>query len=244
MNVYWLEQTWEDVSATEDWLSTSELDRLSALRFPKRREDWRLGRWTGKCAVAVYFGLSGHSIDLATIEIRAAASGAPEVVVEGEPAALTISLSHRDHTALCAVSSLHAALGCDLELIEPRSAAFETDYFTEQEQLLLARAGTGRLVLLALLWSAKESALKALRTGLRMDTRCLTVTLAGAADCEDWHRLHVDHAGRTWHGWWGCSEGFVRTLVAAPPSDPPIALVPSPILVPVVTEKQNRYAYR
>lgn len=244
MNLYWLERTRADVPAADDWLSTNELTSLRSMRFPKRREDWRLGRWAGKRAIAAYLGLSDHSIDLAAIEIRSAASGAPEVFLQGERGALSVSLSHRDRTALCAVSSVGVALGCDLELIEPRSAAFETDYFTEQEQLLLARAGAGRFALLALLWSAKESALKAMGTGLRVDTQCLAVTPAGAGEGEDWHPLRVHHAGRTWHGWWGCSGGFVRTLVAAPPPAHPIALaLPSPILVPVVTEKENRSTY-
>ena len=67
-------------------------------------------------------------------------------------------------------------MGCDLEMIEPRSDAFVADYFTVEEQALVARASAAdRSRLLALLWSAKESALKALRAGLRLDTRCVIV---------------------------------------------------------------------
>ena len=51
MNVYWLEQTEEDLPAEDDWLNASEMARLSGMRFPKRRVDWRLGRWTAKRAL-------------------------------------------------------------------------------------------------------------------------------------------------------------------------------------------------
>ena len=64
------------------------------------------------------------------------------------------------------------ALGCDLEVIEPRSEEFVADYFTTEEQKMVSQAPIAdRSKLLALLWSAKESALKALREGLRFDTR-------------------------------------------------------------------------
>ena len=50
--------------------------------------------------------------------------------------------------------------------IEPRSDAFVADYFTIEEQALVARASAAdRDRILALLWSGKESALKALREG-------------------------------------------------------------------------------
>ena len=69
-----------------------------------------------------------------------------------------------------------AELGCDLEIVEPRSDAFIADYFTAEEQALIERTSAAdRSLLLALLWSAKESALKALRAGLRLDTRSVIV---------------------------------------------------------------------
>src|SRR5271165_470275 len=178
MDVYWLEQAEGDVPAENDWLSASEAVRLNAMRFAKRRADWRLGRWTAKRAVAAYLDVPGHSQALANIEIRPAASGAPEVFVLKTAAPATISLSHRDGTALCAVAPSGTALGCDLELIETRSDGFVADYFTAEEQALVARVSSeDRPRLLALLWSAKESALKALHEGLRLDTRSLTVSL-------------------------------------------------------------------
>jgi len=136
MDVYWLEQTDGDVPAANDWLSEREQTFLSHLRFAKRRSDWRLGRWTAKQAVARSLNMSVQREALAGIEIRSAASGAPEVFFANQPAPVTISLSHRDGAAICAVALSSAALGCDLEMIEPRSDAFVTDYFTPEEQTL------------------------------------------------------------------------------------------------------------
>jgi 4'-phosphopantetheinyl transferase len=61
-------------------------------------------------------------------------------------------------------------------MVEARSPAFVEDYFSADEQALIADISLPeRSLLLALLWSAKESALKALRVGLRLDTRCMSV---------------------------------------------------------------------
>jgi 4'-phosphopantetheinyl transferase len=225
MNVYWLEQTLDDVPADDSWLSAYELERLSRMRFPKRRGDWRLGRWTAKRAVAAALHLSSFS----EVEIRATPGGAPEALVSNLPPAVAISLSHRAGRALCVVAQPGVALGCDLELIEPRSDAFAADYFNETEQRLLACAGRAeRFQLLALFWSAKESALKALQTGLRIDTRCVTVRRF--ADCgEGWLPLEVCLNGaRVFHGWWQHTGTFVRTLVADPsPGSPALLQVAS-----------------
>jgi 4'-phosphopantetheinyl transferase len=145
-------------------------------------------------------------------------------------------------------------LGCDLELIEPRSDGFVADYFTTEEQALVARAfAADRPRLCALLWSGKESALKALRMGLRMDTRCVMVSPAdalphrgtdGDGSPEDsglaglagpsadalygWRPLYVrSSVGQNYRGWWRHTGNLLLTMVAAPPPAPPI-LLPNP----------------
>src|SRR5690349_10301987 len=123
MDVYWLEQSASEVPESDDWLTPAERARLDSLRFPKRRADWRLGRWTAKQAVAVCLELRSP----AAVEIRAAASGAPLAFVAGERARVAISISHRGGVAVCAVAPGAMSLGCDLEVVEPRSAEFVTD---------------------------------------------------------------------------------------------------------------------
>lgn len=232
MDVYWLEQSNPDLPAQNDWLSASETARLDAMRFAKRRDDWRLGRWTAKLAVAAYLHLPADLESLAEIEIRAAPSGAPEVFLAHQPAEATISLSHRGGIAVCAIAASGMALGCDLEIVEPRSDAFAADYFTPEEQALVARTHPAdRFQLLALLWSGKESALKALRTGLRLDTRSVAVTPVHASCGPDWHPLQVRFRdGRVFDGWWQHRHNILRTMVATPSPSQPIALVSGALL--------------
>jgi len=244
IDVSWLEQAVADVPAEDDWLSAGEAVRLSGMRFPKRRADWKLGRWTAKRAVAACLNLPADPRSLARIEIRAAPSGAPEAFLGDEPAPVTISISHREGRAACAVAQVGQVgqvgqavppaillLGCDLEIVEPRGDAFATDYFTAEEQELLAQAPPAeRLQLLALLWSAKESVLKALRVGLRLDTRCVAVdpnggqALAGAGlqPRSSWRPLSANHNGQLLHGWWRQTDNLVRTMVAAPAPAAPV----------------------
>jgi 4'-phosphopantetheinyl transferase len=172
---------------------------------------------------------------LTKIEIRAEPSGAPKVFLENEPANIAISLSHRSGTAICALADSGAALGCDLEIIEPRSDAFVTDYFTAEEQAFVNQSqGANRSQLLALLWSGKESALKALGVGLRLDTRSLVVNSMGndpapdlsrSFDSHDWHPFDVRFGADIFQGWWQLTHNFLRTLVAAPAPSQPIPLV-------------------
>jgi len=228
MNLYWFEQTESDVPANNQWLSPKETTCLSAMRFAKRRTDWRLGRWTAKQTLAACLNVPPDLDALATVEIHAAASGAPEVFLGGQPADVAISLSHRVGTALCTMATVGLTFGCDLEMVEPRSDAFVADYFTAQERALIARASLQeRPLLLALLWSAKESALKALRVGLRLDTRSVCVdpgdTWSQASDAPSlpagnfdvWHPISVAYSSsQLFAGWWRLQDDLVRTVVS------------------------------
>ena len=249
MNVYWLEQSEADVPAADDWLSENEAARLSGFRFAKRRADWRLGRWTAKCAIAASLKLPDGPSTLRQIEIIPASTGQPEAVLRDRAETVTISISHRSGIAICAVAVGDVNLGCDLEIIEPRSDAFIADYFTTEEQELIAQTGAEKQSLLvSLLWSAKESALKALHVGLRADTRSVSVDPVGSLDnwfeektedmieggrptelsnlsATNWRPLQVHCAdGTIFRGWWRHSGNILRTMVAAPPPVPPIEL--------------------
>jgi phosphopantetheinyl transferase (holo-ACP synthase) len=242
MDVYWLEQTEAAVPIEDDWLGESEAACLSRLLVPERRTEWRLGRWTGKRAVAACLKLPADTEGLKRLEILPAPSGAPEAFLTDRPAgvpnpvSVRISLSHKAGTAVCSVAMCDAALGCDLELIERRSYAFTADYFTTEEQMLVSRSSVAdRPRLIALIWSAKESALKALDPELRLDSRSVAVSPAGAArgwvqySVDVWYPLQVrSTSGHCFHGWWRQSGNFLLTLVAAPPPNSPIHLAIAP----------------
>ena len=164
---WWLARGEDQLPATADWLSAAEHGRAQALRYTKRRTDFLLGRWTLKLAVARVLGWPDDPGVLARIESRAAPGGAPRLYVDGQPAARGVSLSDRAGCAVCLVADRAVPVGCDVELVEPRSDAFVNDYLTQAEQRLAGAPGPLRDTAANLIWSAKESALKVLGTGLR-----------------------------------------------------------------------------
>jgi 4'-phosphopantetheinyl transferase len=195
----WLEQTQADVPFGDEWLTEAERCKMRSFRIEKRRNDWRLGRWTAKRAVAAY--LRWPIEDVPQIEIRAEPSGAPAVIIPHQQAPPAISISHCDHVALCVVGPPGAAFGCDLERVEARNASFAETFFTAPEQeKLQGLHGDELAVLETLIWSAKESYLKATRQGLRRDTREVEVEIAEDVKSEivcqsaEWQPLTV-HAG-------------------------------------------------
>ena len=232
MYIYWLEQRARDVPCDDRWLSRKERVRLDELQIHKRRADWRLGRWTAKRALSRYFSLAGDADSLAAVEVLAGTSGAPRAFLCGEAAHVEISLSHSFGTGLCAIAPPGAGLGCDLERVEPRTAAFLADYFTADEQQLVEQTPAARRdELLTLLWSAKESVLKALGCGLRADTRSAKAIVGGLLqpDAAPWRPLAASHeCGRIFNGWWRESRSFVYTILVDPAAASLIALQLNP----------------
>ncbi|MCG3121493.1 MAG: hypothetical protein ALAOOOJD_04611 [bacterium] len=242
--VYWLTQNLAEVPPDDDWLTSNERAYLAKRRFPKRRAEWRLGRWTAKCALAAYsrqakpdlravpFERSNprdaqirlHRME---IEIRAATDGAPEAFLNDKPLMMTLSISHRNEIGFCVINPSGFAVGCDVEMIEPRSDHFAADYFVPEERHLVMRASAqDRPWVSTLIWSAKESALKALRQGLRFDTRSVVVDFENTGNAEDWNSLSVRQieASRTFHGWWRMAGKLIQTMVAELAMARPLAL--------------------
>ena len=163
----------------------------------------------------------------ADCEILAAADGAPEVWLRDEPAAMRISLSHSHGRCLCALGVTDRRLGCDLERIETRSTAFEETYFTEAELELLQGCTPGdRDRLVTLIWSAKESLLKALRTGLRSDTRRIRIESIRPAETRAWSHFHAvdDKNGDRFRGWWRSRGEMLMTIARDDGPAGPVAL--------------------
>jgi 4'-phosphopantetheinyl transferase len=237
--LFYLSQGMDDAPASDAWLSPLEAAYVARLRFPKRRSEFRLGRWTAKKALALYLGRS--DADLARVVIDRAPDGAPAAFVEGRPAEVYLTMTDRADQAVCVVGPPGTRLGCDLELVEPRSDAFVSDYLTPAEQALVRAAATddARALLANLVWCGKESSLKVLRTGLRRDTRSVEVSLAAGAPAEapteGWQRLAVTTAeGDVHHGWWQRFGAFVLTVAATEPFAPPRPLVDPPSLATAV----------
>lgn len=216
-------------------LSQRETAVYHTLTQEKRRRDWLLGRWTAKqllCDIA-------DTTMLGSLAILAAADGAPEVWFDDDsnlrPLPLALSISHAHGVALCATAAGKAAIGADLERIATRPASFAAAYFSPTEQALLAAAPAGQQDLLSTaIWSAKEAALKALRAGLRLDTRSVSCDLAlGPAEPQTWQAFPVvwqptgGTAAVRLQGWWRVWQGFVLALAATGVGDRAVAPYPT-----------------
>jgi 4'-phosphopantetheinyl transferase len=229
-------------------LSPAEQERYAGYLNPKRRRDWLLGRWTAKRLIqAHYAAAAGFHPALDSFTVVQDPEGAPYVVScdpalggsqleYGTPARLplAISISHSHGYAFCAVCCTNAHpinLGADLELVEPRGTGFVHDYFTDEEQHALHAVPPALSdLLVTATWSAKESVLKALRLGLRVDTRTVQC-IVPPAQPRMWSTFSIDICGSLgaprvdapsgFTGWWRVVDNrlrpgtqFVLTLVA------------------------------
>ncbi len=218
--VGWLVLSEAALPDDDDWLAAPERARLEALRFPRRRRDWRLGRWTARAALRACPGAWRAACPVDELSILPDADGAPHVrdVRGQEPCAL--SLSHRDGWALCVVAEPGVRVGCDLERVEPRSERFVADYFTRAERERWAAAGAARDVLANAIWAAKESAVKLLGTGWRVDTRCAEVTSLAEGGA-GWRPLRVRVPETVLAGWWRVDGARIAAAVASPAPEVP-----------------------
>lgn len=224
---WWLARAESQLPPAGEWLTPAERGRAEGLRYTKRRMDFLLGRWTLKLAVARASGWPDDAATLARIEGRNAPDGAPELFVDGRPDPRAVSLTDRAGCAVCLVAERLQAVGCDLELVEPRSDAFVRDYLTGPESRWVAGSGAARETAANLMWSAKESALKVLRTGLRRDTRSVEVTVAPPMPPPErvWSRFQVTTAeGGVFGGWWRRTGAFLLTACWAGGGPAPAAL--------------------
>ena len=181
--------------ASLPWLSGAERELAGALRFEPRRRDWLRGRRAAKEAIArVLRERWGAAPPLADIAVEPGPGGAPGARLAREAAAaggfapgqrlpVAVSISHRAGAVFCvaaAADEVAGLLGADLELLEPRSAAFLSDFLSDEERAACAAPGRAAQSMASVVWGAKEAVLKALRLGLTVDTRSL-VCLPGDA---------------------------------------------------------------
>lgn len=201
-------------------LSAAEANVYAGLTVEKRRADWLLGRITAKQLAQSYLdNTTGRAPSLDAIIVAAEPDGAPYASLGGARLPVSLSISHSHGTALCALveASAGQSLGCDIEWIEPRDPSFGAEFFTAREQAQAAASPEPDVALTAL-WSAKEAVLKAVREGLRIDTRQVEIILPAVLGAE-WSPLEIAVSAAlasrfpgAWSGWVRRHEGFVLTM--------------------------------
>ena len=131
MSCRWLALGEDALPADQQWLAPAEAATLAGLRFTKRRTEYLLRRLVAKHAVAAVTGRPTDPTALAGIEIRNAPRWSADVYVEGTPLGVDVSITDRAGWAVCVTwpsagdgpESGHR-VGCDLELVEPRTPQF------------------------------------------------------------------------------------------------------------------------
>ncbi len=229
--VFFLEKDLAAVPANDSWLTEAERSHLGRLVIAKRRSDWRLGRWTAKCAVREYCRWENrlHEIQIATLP-----SGAPRVSLPGQATNPEISISHCDGVSFCVVGPAGNSLGCDIERLEDREEHFIATFFTPEEMFILGNLGLAeadRRVIANLFWSAKESYLKATAEGLRRDTREVNVQLSPANPisppfrrANNWESFTVTADNRRTRGFWRVAGKFVQTVIGTVRAPAPVGM--------------------
>ncbi len=214
IEIYWnlAEESQLSVGAAESFLSADEILQFKRMRFPKRRREWLLGRYAAKRLLATVLQPDPPAV----LEVHNGPSGAPQVWLNGiQRSDLCLSISHSGSATFCALStdpSFHA--GADLEKIEPRPENFVLDYFSSGELAWFhSLEGEFKATGATLLWSAKESMLKALGVGLHLDTRQVeiqSVEMPGSGS--EWNTLRVSGQDLKWQAWWRKWGEYVLTL--------------------------------
>jgi 4'-phosphopantetheinyl transferase len=221
--------------APDGLLSSSEQQRLAGFATAKRRCDWLLGRWTAKRLLQSYVAQRTDTwLPLDTFIIDSDPDGAPRIIVDyrlqiadfslnlqSTICNLQLSISHCDGHAFCALADRsQLAIGADIERIAPRAPEFAADYFTSHELAQVAASPANeRDATVTLIWSAKEAALKALRLGLTVDTRRVSIGLSEHHSATlAWAPLVVrstlpsaEAVGGV-HGWWRIIGEYALTL--------------------------------
>jgi 4'-phosphopantetheinyl transferase len=226
--VYWLQSSVAtSLHAEYSWaqgslLSDQETTLVASFKAEKRRRDWLLGRYTAKHLVQqVVREKTGQLPPLTSFSVLGRPDGSPEVVWKEQPDnfACTISISHSADVAFCAlIERADWPLGADVERVDRRIMSFINDYLTAAEHELIEQTVEGwRPLHSTAIWSAKEAALKALRVGLRQDTRTLSCLVAPvAAPPDDWTPFIIQwEAGvkeRPLTGWWRIEDNFILAM--------------------------------
>ncbi|MDM0068841.1 4'-phosphopantetheinyl transferase superfamily protein [Variovorax sp. J31P207] len=204
-------------------LSDDEWERARRFVFARDRHRFVAAHAALRSTLAQQTGIPG-----ALLDFTLGAFGKPVLI---EPTGLHFNLSHSQSVALIAISD-GAEIGVDVELLRPMpdAAALAADYFTAAEQRALASLPSeqrDRAFLVG--WTRKEACLKAVGTGLGIDTRSFEAGLE-----EDAREVRLPLDGRmarlALHSFDG-GEGVVCAIARVLESDAAaLAVAPHPVL--------------
>ena len=158
-------------------LHLGEKRHYQQLTFIRQKRAYLLGRVAAKRAIQAL----APQVAPSDIFIDAGVFGFP-VVRSRFLENMQVSISHTDEFGLALAYPEAHPLGIDTERVDTERVASVASTLDEQEELLLRGLLLPRPVSLTLLWTAKESLTKVLRTGLTLDLKLAAVKSLAKAD--------------------------------------------------------------
>lgn len=153
--------------AVQQNLTTAEQAVYRGFKTRKRQVEWLAGRIAVK---QLYIKLSHNRYNPLDLSVAREGTGAPYLIEGDIRTSGRISISHTAGCVVVLLTKSELRIGIDLEEVSSREPAFITDYFTPMEQNYIRGNQPLTMEFRAnLLWSAKESVLKAISTGLGVD---------------------------------------------------------------------------
>ncbi len=218
-SVWYLIQDITNVPTETGWLSPKEYKTVQSFKIEKRRNDWLLGRWTSKKLIQDYYLTRNFNYKLHELEIIAAENGQPQLFINGKTQRINFSISHSEGCAFCVLNGHASSIGCDIEALLPRSEGLMTDFFTKDEIVVVEKQleTDKKIFITNLTWSAKESVLKVLKEGLRIDTRKINVFDFTQQITNEWKPFKsvYQETKKDFWGWYKKHQNFVLTCASS-----------------------------
>ncbi len=163
------------------WLTEDEALRLQAMTAPARRHSFIAGHWLARKLAADWL-----QVDMPCIALHRHVDGRPQLLIDGAPSSLSLSLSHSGDWLACAIATV--PVGIDIELPRRRRNldalarfAFSPDEVERLQRLPEAERSAG----FHLLWTLKEARGKRTGEGLLPEqSRRITAQSSDAADAD------------------------------------------------------------
>ena len=199
------------------YLDPTEIETYFAFKIPKRQKEWLAGRI---CVKQLYRQMMDQNLALPSIRIERLPDGQPLLKVDGQSVGESISISHSYGWVAGAIDPLGQPIGIDLEKVERRDEAFLMDYFTANERNWIESSpDLIREQKSTLIWSCKESVLKALGKGLHIDPQRveigeITNAITPGSFGNSRGRLRLDDGDDQYNLQWQMSGEMVLTFAS------------------------------
>lgn len=151
-------------------LHEKELAYYRSLQFDRRKKSFMLGRYAAKTAIYELVGNERHShvlIDWGVLN--------QPIVIHPTQKNIHISLTHCDDLGGAIAFPEFIPMGLDIERIDAKRLRTLGIQMTERERDLVPESLLPHITMLTLLWTAKESLSKILKTGLTIPLQLLEI---------------------------------------------------------------------